>query len=108
MEENELGEDVVMEPSMMPTDETLEEGTKVSYEQLEQIARQAVQQAGHFREQLMRVQEDRLYTRLDFLFKVLETRSKMSTVFTNEFVYKCTNEIESLLTLPEQPNKKDA
>lgn len=49
-----------------------------------------VKKAQYLREQLM-------YRRLDYLFKVIEN----SGSFSMEFVKKCSNEIESALTVPE-------
>ena len=74
------------------------EQPKLTYEQLHTIAVQATQQAEMFQRELQKYQNESLYIRLDFLFKVLGSSDKFSTTF----VKKCADEIELLLTIPEQ------
>lgn len=77
---------------------------KLSYDQLEQVARQAIQQAEQFAMQLNQAKNEALYVRLDFLFKVCEN----SRVFDTDFVVKCSNEIESLIyPTDNQVNQED-
>lgn len=71
---------------------------RLSYEQLHTIAVQATQQAEMFQRELQKYQNESLYIRLDFLFKVLGAADK----FSSSFVKKCADEIELLLTIPEQ------
>lgn len=78
------------------------ENQKLSYEQLENICQQLSQQS---RELYMKLQEANLsnmYTRLNFLFKVL----KYDVHFDEEFVYKATKEIEDLMAF-EEPETED-
>lgn len=74
------------------------EQPKLTYEQLHTIAVQATQQAEMFQRELQKYQNESLYIRLDFLFKVLSSADK----FPVTFVKKCADEIELLLTIPEQ------
>ena len=74
------------------------EQPRLSYEQLHTIAVQATQQAEMFQRELQKYQNESLYIRLDFLFKVVADSSKFST----SFVKRCVDEIELLLTIPEQ------
>ena len=85
----------VQEETTKPQEVT--EQTKLSYEQLHTIAVQATQQAEMFQRELQKYQNESLYIRLDFLFKVVQSPN----VFGNNFVKKCTDEIELLLTIPE-------
>lgn len=80
-----------------------EKSNKLSYQQLETVARQAVQQAEQFARQLNQVKNEALYIRLDFLFKVCEN----SKVFDPDFVVKCTEEIEGLMYPVAQENNKE-
>lgn len=74
---------------------------KLSYEQLEEIARQQSQQSQQLYEELQKARTNDLYVRVDFLFKVVENRQ----AFPTPFVRKCTQEIELLMTIPEQVKK---
>ena len=76
---------------------------KLSYEQLEEVARQM---EGQLRQVYAKLQESNmsnLFKRLDFLFKVLETEH----MFPLEFVQKCADEIKSILTIPEAGAQMD-
>lgn len=69
--------------------------TKLTYEQLEQVARQL--------QQRLMMEENKLRSinfaamRLTWLFKVLENRNSFST----EYVTKCAKEVEKILTIEE-------
>lgn len=71
---------------------------KISYEQMKTIAIQATQQAQVFEQEVLKLRDNNLFVRLDFLFKVVEN----STKFNTSFVTKCVSEIELLLTIPKQ------
>ena len=73
------------------------QSTPITYEQMKTIAIQATQQAQAFEQEVLKLRDNNLFVRLDFLFKVVEH----STKFNKLFVDKCTNEIELLLTIPE-------
>ena len=71
---------------------------KLSYEQLEEVARQMEGQLRQVYAKLQEANMNNLFKRLDFLFKVLETEH----MFPLDFVKKCTDEIKSILTIPEE------
>lgn len=71
---------------------------KLSYEQLEEVARQMEGQLRQVYAKLQDANMSNLFKRLDFLFKVLETEH----MFSLEFVQKCAEEIKSILTIPEE------
>ena len=71
---------------------------KLSYEQLEEVARQMEGQLRQVYAKLQDANMSNLFKRLDFLFKVLETEH----MFPLGFVQKCAKEIQSILTIPEE------
>ena len=71
---------------------------KLSYEQLEEVARQMEGQLRQVYAKLQDANMSNLFKRLDFLFKVLETEH----MFPLAFVQKCAEEIKSILTIPEE------
>lgn len=76
---------------------------KLSYEELENVARQLSEQSERLYMQLQEVNMHNTFKRLDYLFKVLEN----DITFDDEFVEKCTKEIVGLLTIPEQESKPE-
>ena len=74
---------------------------KLSYEQLEEVARQMEGQLRQVYAKLQDANMQNLFKRLDFLFKVLETEH----MFPLAFVQKCADEIKSILTIPEEDAK---
>ena len=76
---------------------------KLSYEQLEEVARQMEGQLRQVYAKLQDANMQNLFKRLDFLFKVLETEH----MFPLAFVQKCADEIKSILTIPEEDAKAD-
>ena len=76
---------------------------KLSYEQLEEVARQMEGQLRQVYAKLQEANMNNLFKRLDFLFKVLETEQ----MFPLEFVQKCADEIKSILTIPEEGAQMD-
>lgn len=73
---------------------------KLSYEQLEQAAMQLQQRALMAENRLRSI--DFAAMRLTWLFRVIENKD----AFTPEFVNKCSEEIQELLTLEEVPEEK--
>lgn len=76
---------------------------KLSYEQLEEVARQMEGQLRQVYAKLQDANMQNLFKRLDFLFKVLETEH----MFPLAFVQKCADEIKSILTIPEEDAQGD-
>lgn len=71
---------------------------KLSYEQLENVAHQLSEQNRQLYAKLQELQVSNMFKRLDYLFKVVENTG----VFSLEFHTKCVEEIESLMTIPEE------
>lgn len=74
---------------------TPSEGTpsKLSYEELENVARQLSEQSRNLYQKLQEANMINVFKRLDYLFKVLENQK----IFGNDFVTKCRNEIMDLM-----------
>ena len=81
---------------MKPTPEATRP-EKMSYEQLENIAHQLSDQAKQLYAKLQEANMVNMFKRLDYLFKVVEN----AHAFNEEFVTKCVDEIEDLMTVPE-------
>ena len=81
---------------MKPTHEATRP-EKMSYEQLENIAHQLSDQAKQLYAKLQEANMVNMFKRLDYLFKVVEN----AHAFNEEFVTKCVDEIEDLMTVPE-------
>ena len=79
---------------------------KLSYEQLENVAHQLSEQNRQLYAKLQEMQVSNMFKRLDYLFKVVENTG----VFSIDFHTRCVEEIESLMTIPEesQEEKKEA
>lgn len=76
---------------------------KVSYEQLENIAHQLSEQNKQMYMKLQEINYSNMFKRLDYLFKVVEFGAKFNT----EFVMNCIDEIEALITIPEENTEKE-
>jgi hypothetical protein len=70
----------------------------MSYEELENVARQLSEQTRQLYAKLQEMNMVNMFKRLDYLFKVVE----FSDMFNTEFVTNCTQEIQDLLTIPEE------
>lgn len=84
----------------MKTDTTVE---KKTYEQLEAENMQIKQQAEAMYRQMQQMNMQNIFKRLDYLFEVV----KEKTAFPKDFVDRSTNEIVSLLTIPEEQKKEE-
>ena len=78
-----------------------EETQKMTYEQLESVARQLSEQNKELYTKLQQMDMMNIFKRLDYLFRVIENHTK----FGKAFVDKCKDEIVTLMTIPE---KEDA
>ena len=76
---------------------------KLSYEQLENVAHQLSEQNRQLYAKLQELQVDNMFKRLDYLFKVVENTG----VFSIDFHTRCVEEIESLMTIPEEKPEND-
>ena len=75
---------------------------QLSYEDLKNIAGQLQQQNMQMRKALSELNYENMFKRLDYLFEVI----KVPHMFNDEFVSKCAEEIQSMLTIPEK-DKED-
>ena len=92
----EEGKKVVhMEPS--------NKSEKLTYEQLENVARQLSEQNQMLIRRVQETNMGNVFKRLDYLFKVVGQDTK----FNKEFVEKCISEIESIMVLSEEENTED-
>lgn len=80
-----------------------QERKKLSYEELENVAKQISEQNRMLIQKLNEQNNFNIFKRLDYLFKVVE----FSVNFKQEFVDKCTDEIEQMITIPEEPETKE-
>ena len=75
---------------------------KLSYEPLENVAHQLSEQNRQLYAKLQEMQVSNMFKRLDYLFKVVENTG----VFSIDFHTRCVEEIESLMTIPEEPQEE--
>lgn len=71
---------------------------KMSYEQLEMIAHQMHEQLVKAMNQVRELNMANIFKRLDYLFKVIENQH----MFKQDFVTKCVEEIQDILTVAEE------
>lgn len=83
---------------------------KLSYEELNNAAIQLSKENAYLKSQLKGASEAlRTFSRLDYLFKVVEctgSNRNNSVTFANDFVEKCIEEIQTIMTLPEEIEEK--
>ena len=70
---------------------------KLSYEQLENVAKELMNQVKMYESQLKNNQFNETVARLNYLFKVVELKTEFPTDYTD----KAVKEIMSILTMPE-------
>lgn len=75
---------------------------KLTYEELENVAKQLSEQNRLFYQELQKREVQEVFTRLGFLFKVVEFANR----FSSDFLKKCVSEIESLITIPEETTEE--
>lgn len=76
---------------------------KFTYEQLENIAANLSSQVQQLSMKLQEANMVNVFKRIDYLFKVVENVA----IFPGEFAENCVKEIQSLMTLPEEPAKEE-
>ena len=79
-------------------------GEKMTYEQLENVAHQLSEQSRQLYIKLQEADRNNTYRMLDYLFKVITEDNKY---LTTEFKSKCAQEIEFLMTQPEQETPEE-
>lgn len=77
---------------------------QLSYEDLKNIAGQLQQQNMQMRKALSELNYENMFKRLDYLFEVV----KVPHMFSDEFVSKCTEEIQNMLTIPEKDREDNS
>lgn len=98
-----MGEQKSKIVDMKPQGNKAEQPQKMSYEQLEQIAHQLSEQARQLYSQLQKANLSNMFKRLDYLFKVVEN----GHMFKQDFLDKCINEIENIMTVPEEADSEE-
>lgn len=98
-----MGEQKSKIVDMKPQGNKAEQPQKMSYEQLEQIAHQLSEQARQLYSQLQKANLSNMFKRLDYLFKVTEN----GHMFKQDFLEKCINEIEDIMTVPEETDSEE-
>lgn len=76
---------------------------KISYEQLENVAHQLSEQNRQLLAKLQELNMSNIFKRLNYLFKVIES----GNMFKQYFLKKCIEEVESLMTVPEQEEESE-
>ena len=71
---------------------------KMSYEELNNADIQLSEQNRKMYMQLQEVNMVNMFKRLEFLFKVIENKDS----FSSEFVIKCVEEVEDIMTIPTE------
>lgn len=90
------------------TEEAQGQVKKFTYEQLEQIATNLSSQVQQLSIKLQESNMFNMFKRLDYCFKVLEVaQNQKIDLLKEEFVKKCANEIQELMTVPEEPETKE-
>lgn len=82
---------------------------RYTYEQLNGICEKLFQENQQLRHQLQQTNKFiQTINRLDYLFKVVEIQnsSRTSMVFRDDFYYACVNEIQDIMTVPEESDKE--
>lgn len=79
------------------TTQAPEQPKQLSYDELKNIAGQLQQQNQQLRRMLAESNYSNMFKRLDYLFKVME----YAHMFSDEFVQKCSVEIESTIAVPD-------
>ena len=80
-----------------------EETQKMTYEQLESVARQLSEQNRELYTKLQQMDMMNIFKRLDYLFRVIENHTKFGKAFVDE----CKDEIVTLMTIPEKEDVKE-
>ena len=74
---------------------------KLSYEQLENFAKQLSEQNKQLYMKLQEISNQNVFKRLDYLFKVIEYKD----VFPYDFAEKAVGEVMEMMTIPEEPEE---
>ena len=75
---------------------------KMSYETLENVARQLSDQVVQLRAKVYEKTTEQAFKRLDYLFKILENKES----FPKEFLESCIAELMTVMTLSEEDEEE--
>jgi hypothetical protein len=75
---------------------------KLSYEELENVAKQLSAQGEELYKRLLKAEEMLAIRRLDYLIKIVELKD----CFSKSFIEECVKEIENSLSIPEEKTKE--
>jgi hypothetical protein len=110
MEEQNKNKEVKM--SAVKNKDTQDNNKKqeYTYEELKDIANKLFQENRYFRQQLQQAQEAfNTFDRLGYLFKVVElSKVEGRFKFHDDFVIKCMEEIEKIMTPPVDEKPEDS
>lgn len=87
----------------MEENENKEVKRKLTYEELNNVCHQLQEQNRKLYEQLKSVNMANIFTRLDYLFKVVENSEK----FDSDFVITCTDEIKDRIIIKTVEDTKE-
>jgi hypothetical protein len=111
MEEQKINsKEVKMHPTDGSKQDNKEVQEKLPYDKLKEIADSLWNENRYLKQQLQGASQTlRSINRLDYLFKVAELSANTSSQwhFSSEFTSKCFEEIEKLMTLPEEEKKEE-
>lgn len=79
---------------------------KPSYEELEEKVRAYAGLNNQLYQQIMSVNMNNLYKRLDYLFQVLNVHAKDNSLFDSEFIIECADEIKDIMTPPKKETEE--
>ena len=91
------------ETNVMKMEAPAVEPKKLTYEELENVAKELYARCADMANELQTLRMDNGFKRLKYLFKVL----KYYSLLDSEFVKKCANEIQEMMTIPEDTTKAE-
>lgn len=86
------------ETKVMTMEAPAVEPKKLTYEELENVAKELYTKCSEMATEIQRMRVDNSFKRLDYLFKALEFYSLLDS----EFVKACAKEIQEMMTIPEE------
>ena len=90
------------ETNVMKMEAPAVEPKKLTYEELENVAKELYTRCTEMATEIQRMKMDNSFKRLDYLFKVLKYYSLLDT----DFVRNCAKEIQEMITIPEEITDK--
>lgn len=95
-----------MEKELKPTTKKVEgKEQKYTYDELNNICGQLYQQNQNLLKQLRQMDQVTMFKRVEFLLKIIELSDKIKDA---EFINNSIEELKEAMTIPEEPEKKEA